>query len=140
VYTRNTKKTKASTHAYAEQYAITTYTARVSISNAHAFALDNIVVRDAIPVSEEDQGARVILNRPTVLVEANDGEDKEVDSVEGSKGKVRWTKRESDTGKGGLKQGMFEWACKLDAGEKITFEAEWIVKAPTDLQWIESSF
>ena len=52
-------------------------------------------------------------------------------------GKVYWTKVEK--GRGGEKDGMYEWVCGIPAGKKVKLEAEWDVKAPSSMRWEETA-
>ena len=42
-------------------------------------------------------------------------------------------------GKGGEKDGMYEWVCGIAAGQKVQLEARWDVKAPESVRWEEST-
>jgi hypothetical protein len=39
---------------------------------------------------------------------------------------------------GGKKEGVLEWAVEVEAGEELTIEMGWYVKAPVSLWWVES--
>jgi len=41
-------------------------------------------------------------------------------------------------GRPGEKDGRFEWALNVEAGAKAVLEAEWELKAPADVAWVES--
>ena len=41
-------------------------------------------------------------------------------------------------GKGGKKEGLFEWVAEGGAGKEITIETEWDVMTPLSLSWVES--
>jgi hypothetical protein len=56
---------------------------------------------------------------------------------QGKKQRVQWCKVVD--GKGGRKEGLFEWVVEVGAGEELTIETEWDVKAPISLKWIEST-
>jgi hypothetical protein len=83
----------------------------------------------------EDKRVKVILRKPEGLADAKDGEavDLKKDGL-----KVGWEKLVD--GKGGEKEGRFEWSWKVDAGSQVKLEAEWEVKAPADIKWVESVF
>jgi hypothetical protein len=49
---------------------------------------------------------------------------------------VRWGKVVD--GKGG-KEGVLEWVVEAGAGEELTMETEWDVKAPVSLRWVDSA-
>ncbi|KAH9174781.1 hypothetical protein EDB89DRAFT_2227940 [Lactarius sanguifluus] len=109
--------------------------------------------RDAVPVSEDGERVNVVLRRPAALADLEQGEELEVgaedeeeeEKEEGEvrperraapRRKVRWCKLVD--GKGGRKEGLFEWVVDVGAGEEVTIETEWDVKAPVSLRWIES--
>ena len=69
--------------------------------------------------------------------DAKDGEEVAVETDgDGKDVKVRWSKVED--GKGGEKDGMYEWVCGIAAGKKVQLEAQWDVKAPESTRWEES--
>ena len=130
--------------AFAEQWAATTYRSRTTVTNRHPFALRELVVRDGVPVSEDDGRVSVVLRRPAGLAELEQGKELQVgaeddegeDKDEGKKQRVRWGKVVD--GKGGKKEGMLEWVVEVEAGDELTIETEWDVKAPVSLRWVES--
>ena len=140
-YARESKLVIANASAFSEPFKTTTYTAHMIVHNRHAFALERLIVRDVIPVSVEEDRVRVILRRPEILAEANEGEDCVVAQSDGGVGvdglKVRWRKVQGD--EGGKKEGMFEWVGAVGAGKEITIETEWDVRAPADVNWVETS-
>jgi len=79
----------------------------------------------------DDKHAKVILRKPEGLADATD--EQVVNLTNGLK--VLWKVVD---GKGGKKEGKFEWRCKVDSGEKVTMETEWEVKAPAEIQWVET--
>ena len=79
----------------------------------------------------------VTLRNPEGLALAKDGEEVAVE-MEGDATdvKVRWSKVED--GKGGEKDGMYEWVCgTVVAGKEVKFEAEWDIKSPANVRWEE---
>ncbi|KAH9038570.1 hypothetical protein EDB85DRAFT_2072734 [Lactarius pseudohatsudake] len=141
----------AAARAFSEQWATTAFASRTTITNSHPFALRALVLRDAVPVSEDGERVNVVLRRPAALADLEQGEEVEVgaeDEGEEEGGvrperraaprrKVRWCK--SVDGKGGRKEGLFEWVVDVGAGEEVTIETEWDVKTPgVSLRWIES--
>lgn len=68
-----------------------------------------------------------------VTVKDDDDEDKKSTGL-----KVGWEKLVD--GKGGEKEGRFEWKWKVDAGKKVSLEAQWEVKATADVNWVETPF
>jgi len=123
--------------AFSEQWASTTYRSCTTITNRHPFALRAVVLRDGVPVSEDKKRVSVVLRRPEGLAELEQGGDLKVGEEEGEKRTVRWSKVVD--GKGGKKEGLFEWVVEVGAGEEITIETEWDVKAPVSLRWVESA-
>ncbi|KAH9985664.1 hypothetical protein BJV74DRAFT_797022 [Russula compacta] len=127
--------------AFSEQWAATTYRSRTTVTNRHPFALRALVLRDGVPVSEDEKRVNVVLRHPAGLADLEQGEELKVGAEdgegEGEKRTVRWSKVVD--GKGGRKEGLFEWVFEVGAGEEVTIEAEWDVKAPISLNWIESA-
>ncbi|KAH9174779.1 hypothetical protein EDB89DRAFT_2241545 [Lactarius sanguifluus] len=144
----------AAARAFSEQWASTAFASRMTITNSHPFALRELVLRDAVPVSEDGERVNVVLRRPAALADLEQGEELEVGAEVGGgakeagegevrperrtvpRRKVRWCKLVD--GKGGRKEGLFEWVVDVGAGEEVTIETEWDVKAPVSLKWIES--
>ena len=113
---------------------ITTRTVTTSVTNYHGFDITGLVVQDTIPIGDGDANLRVMLRKPEGLALAKDGEEVRVRlEGEGMDAKVRWTKAED--GKGGEKDGMYEWVCGIAAGKKGELEAEWEVKALAKQRW-----
>ena len=123
--------------AFSEQWASTTYRSCTTITNRHPFALRAVVLRDGVPVSEDKKRVSVVLRHPEGLAELEQGGELKVSEGEGEKRTVRWSKVVD--GKGGKKEGLFEWVVEVGAGEEITIETEWDVKAPVSLRWVEST-
>lgn len=143
--------TVARTHTFSEQWATTAYASRATITNSHPFALRALVLRDAVPVSEDEERVNVVLRRPAALADLEQGDELEISAEDGeeegeegelrperngTRSTVRWSKLLVD-GKGGRKEGLFEWVVDVGAGEEVTIETEWDVKAPVSLRWIE---
>jgi uncharacterized protein (TIGR02231 family) len=139
--------------AFSEQWAATMYRSRTTVTNRHPFALRELVVRDGVPVCEDEKRVSVVLRHPAGLAELEQGKELQVGAKEdggkdgdaegegevegdGKKHRVRWCK--AVDGKGGRKEGLFEWVVEVGAGEELTIETEWDVKAPVSLKWIES--
>ncbi|KAI0695487.1 hypothetical protein C8T65DRAFT_584266 [Cerioporus squamosus] len=122
--------------SFAEPTKTTTRTITTTATNGHVFDIETLVVRDAIPLGNEDANIKVMLRKPDGLAQAKDGEEVTV-SLEGEvkKARARWSKVEN--GKGGEKDGVYEWVCTVPAGKKVTLEAEWTVKAPSNVKWEE---
>ncbi|KAI0287205.1 hypothetical protein BC826DRAFT_917531 [Russula brevipes] len=128
--------------AFSEQWAATAYRSRTTVTNRHPFPLRALVLRDGVPVSEDDKRVSVVLRRPAGLAELEQGKELGVGAEEDGACKdekriVRWGKVVD--GKGGRKEGLFEWVFEVGAGEEVTIETEWDVKAPVSLRWIESA-
>lgn len=73
------------------------------------------------------------MRRPEGLAGAKDGESVDLGASAASDAglEVGWEKLTD--GKGGEKEGMFEWKWNVDSGAKVKLEAEWEVKAPADI-------
>ncbi|KAH9059613.1 hypothetical protein EDB87DRAFT_1684675 [Lactarius vividus] len=144
---RADKPLDAAARAFSEQWASTAFASRTTITNSHPFALRELVLRDAVPVSEDGERVNVVLRRPAALADLEQGEELEVSAEVGEEAKegevqperraaprrkVRWCKLVD--GKGGRKEGLFEWVVDVGAGEEVTIETEWDVKAPVSLK------
>jgi len=120
---------------FAEVSNTTIYTNTTTIHNKHRFPLSEIIIRDVIPISQ-DKRVKVHLRKPDGLVDAKDGQVVDLKKLkEGLK--VRWSSLVD--GKGGEKEGRFEFMWKVNAGASVTVQSEWEVKAPADVDWHESS-
>ena len=124
--------------SFAEPTKTTTRTVTTTATNGHPFDIANLIIRDAIPLGNEDANITVMLRKPDGLAQAKDGDevtarlDGDVQEV-----KARWSKVEN--GKGGEKEGMYEWVLAVPAGQAVTVEAEWAVKAPSNVKWEEAA-
>jgi uncharacterized protein (TIGR02231 family) len=140
---RYVRVAKRADDAGPDQWAATTYCSRMTVTNQHPFALRELVIRDGLPVSENEKCISVVLRHPAGLAELEQGEECDVGAKDGGqegKGKkqsVRWSKVVG--GKGGKKEGLFEWVVEVGAGEELTIDTEWDVKAPVSLKWSEST-
>jgi uncharacterized protein (TIGR02231 family) len=129
--------------AFSEQWDTMAYRSRTTVTNRHPFALRELVVQDGVPVSEDEKSVNVVLRHPACLAELEQGEELQIGAKDGGKeGKsktqtVRWGKQVD--GKGGKKEGLFEWVVEVGAGEELTIETEWDVQAHVLLRWIEST-
>ncbi|RPD54842.1 hypothetical protein L226DRAFT_616499 [Lentinus tigrinus ALCF2SS1-7] len=120
--------------SFTEPTKTTTRTVTTTASNKHSFDIANLVIRDTIPLGNEDANIKVMLRKPDGLAQTKDGEEVTVNLAgEVKEGKVRWSKVEN--GKGGEKDGMYEWVLAVPAGKKVTLEAEWAIKAPSNVKW-----
>ncbi|KAH9933560.1 uncharacterized protein BXZ73DRAFT_46253 [Epithele typhae] len=122
--------------SFAEPLKTTTQTVTTTVTNRHAFDVVGLVVRDSLPLGDSEEKIKVMLRKPADLAQARDGQEVSV-ALEGdvSAVKVRWSKVED--GKGGEKDGMYEWVCRVAEGKKVELEAQWDIKTPADLQWEE---
>ena len=126
MYSRTHKTVRGTAGAFAEVINTTTYTTKITIHNKHVFAIPDLIVRDIIPISD-DKRIKVLLRKPDGLADSKDGQT--LDKADGLK--IRW--QAMVDGKGGEKEGKFEWVWNVDAGAQIKLDAEWEVKAPSDL-------
>ncbi|EIN10081.1 hypothetical protein PUNSTDRAFT_102081 [Punctularia strigosozonata HHB-11173 SS5] len=125
-YVRDSTTKQGQGGAFIERHNSTTYTTKIAVTNKHKFAAKDVVVRDAIPLAADDfKGrAKVILSKPEGLAEAEAGQE-----VAAAFGKVRWAPE------GGEKEGRFEWACDVEAGQEVTLETKFEIRAPSDMEW-----
>ena len=119
----------------------TTCMTRTTIFNGHTFDVAGVVVRDVLPQGDAEANIVVTIRKPQGLDFAKEREDvtlqdSVVDGEEASM-KARWTKVED--GKGGKKDGMYEWVCEVQAGQKAELEEEWTVKTLGNLHWEEKA-
>ena len=137
-YQQNTRTEQEPPRNFAEPTKTTTRTVTATVLNNHQFDIHSLVVRDAIPLADDDAKVKIMLRKPEGLARAKDDEEVIV-SLKGDvqEGKVRWTKVEK--GKGGERDGMYEWVCGIPGGKKVELEAEWDVKAPSNVKWEEET-
>ncbi|KAI0648701.1 hypothetical protein C8Q79DRAFT_904375 [Trametes meyenii] len=135
-YRHSTKTEHEERRSFAEPNKTTTRTVTTTITNRHQFDIAQVLVRDAIPLGDEDEQIAVHLKKPEGLASAEEGKDVAVALEGGQTAKVRWTKVVD--GKGGEKDGFYEWLCAVPAGKKIALEAQWGIKAPSKMEWIEA--
>ncbi|KAI0636279.1 hypothetical protein C8Q77DRAFT_637351 [Trametes polyzona] len=125
--------------SFAEPIKMTIRTTTTTISNQHPHAVSDLIVRDAIPLGNEDAKVSVTLRKPAGLAEALEGDEVVVDDGDGegkeggASAKVRWSKVVD--GKGGEKDGLYEWVCVIPAGKKISLETQCDIKGPSDVEW-----
>ncbi|KAJ7149928.1 hypothetical protein C8R46DRAFT_1008752 [Mycena filopes] len=131
-YARSSNTVTAQGGSFTEVLNTTTYNTKITIHNKHPFVLADLVVRDIIPTCD-DKRAKVLLRKPAGLADAKAGE---VVKLVPAGLKVLWGK--TTDGRSGEKDGRFEWAWSVDAGAKVVLEAEWELKAPADVAWVES--
>ena len=120
---------------FAEPTKTTTSTVTITVANKHTFDVTGLVVRDTVPLGNEDAKIQVMLRRPEGLALAEADEEVAV-ALEGlgdvrEEARVRWGKVED--GKGGEKDGIYEWVCAIPAGKKVQLETEWDVEVPGGL-------
>ncbi|EDR08579.1 uncharacterized protein LACBIDRAFT_296878 [Laccaria bicolor S238N-H82] len=127
-YSCTSRTAKESGGAFSETTNTTTYTTKISLHNKHAFVIDDLIVKDVIPTCDQDKRTKVILRKPAALAEAKDRQivDLKTDGL-----RVGWEKV-AEGGKGGEKEGKFEWRWKVGSGAKVTLDAEWEVQGPGD--------
>ncbi|KAJ3569900.1 hypothetical protein NP233_g4751 [Leucocoprinus birnbaumii] len=145
-YSRLSKSIKEGKGAFADTANVTTYTTSITVQNKHAFSIEKLVLRDALPISS-DSRVRVVLREPKELVEAEEGvyvkvvkkravkngenaiegevEDiNDEDEEDGEGLKVRWTKE---------KEGLYEYRWRVDPDDKIKLQTVFETKASSDL-------
>ena len=136
VYNQKSVTSHEPPRSFAEPMKTTTRFVITTVTNGHDFDIAGLVVRDAIPLGDHGSNIKVMLRKPDGLARAKEGEEVTVALAGDVKGgKVYWTKVEK--GRGGEKDGMYEWVCGIGAGKKVQLEAEWDVKSPGNLKWEE---
>lgn len=132
-YTRTSKTVDAERSSFAEETDTTVFTTKISVHNKHAFDIADLVVRDRMPTCD-DKRVKVILRHPLALGKIKDGAYADIreDGL-----KVGWEKLVD--GKGGEKEGKFEWKWKVTSGEKVDLFSEYEVKAPRGAAWVVQS-
>ena len=137
-YTTESRTVHETARSFAEPTKTTTRTVRASILNGHTFDVQGLIVRDLVPHGDADAKISVTLQKPEGLALAKDGDEVVLEMAgHGIEVKARWAKVED--GKGGEKDGMFEWVCGVGAGKKVELEAEWEVKTHDALNWEEKT-
>jgi uncharacterized protein (TIGR02231 family) len=136
-YSRSSKRAEEDVggraSAFSEQWAATTYRSCTTVTNCHPFPLRALVLRDGVPITEDDKRVNVILRHPAGLADLEQGKELKVSEQR----TVQWCKVVD--GKGGRKEGLFEWVFEVGAGAEVTIETEWDIKAPVSLQWVEDT-
>ncbi|KAF9450470.1 hypothetical protein P691DRAFT_665264 [Macrolepiota fuliginosa MF-IS2] len=141
-YERLSKIVKEGTHTFAESIDITTYATTITAHNTHQFSIEKLVVRDAVPVSANDQRIKVLLRKPQELLEAQEGvfvdvkdagKSVEPNTSAGEEGmlKVRWEKEQD---------GLYEYKWGVGAENTAKFETTFDVKGPADLKYSFANF
>jgi hypothetical protein len=131
-YVRTTRTVKDEVGSFAEAKHTITYNTTISIRNKHAFVLPDLVIKDAVPTCD-DKRAKVILREPEGLADTKAGKEVTVNKTTGLK--ARWEKVVD--GKGGEKDGMYEWVGSIKPKDSIYMTAKWELKAPADLVYTE---
>ncbi|KAF9459033.1 hypothetical protein BDZ94DRAFT_1269216 [Collybia nuda] len=127
-YSRTSRSAKVEGGSFSEDKKTVTHNTQITIHNKHTFAIPDLIVCDIIPTCD-DERAKVILRKPAGLADIKAGEvvtDKEQAGL-----KIMWSKQVD--GKGGEKEGKFEWRWSIAAGAKVTLESEWEIRAPSDV-------
>ncbi|TFK87173.1 hypothetical protein K466DRAFT_522882 [Polyporus arcularius HHB13444] len=136
-YTQQSRTEHEAGRTFDEPTKTTTRMITIAATNGHTFDIPKLVIRDAIPLGDENANIKVMLRKPEGLAQAKDGEEVTVLlKGEVQNAKARWSKLEN--GKGGEKDGMYEWVCSVPAGKAVSLKAEWAVKAPSNVKWEET--
>ncbi|KAJ3569898.1 hypothetical protein NP233_g4753 [Leucocoprinus birnbaumii] len=146
-YTRRSQTKKEGAGSFAEVMNVTTYTNTISVTNEHSFAVEQVVIRDALPTTPHSR-VQVLLKSPQELIEAKEGvlvnvdtgklenvnkmeeeeEDKDFEVIGEAKVgeglKVKWTKE---------KEGLHEYQCRLNANAEAKLEMVYETRVPNDL-------
>ncbi|KAI0791184.1 hypothetical protein C8Q75DRAFT_715913 [Abortiporus biennis] len=136
IYEKSSKTRKDPSRVFGDTgKATTTFTITVTIMNKHANPLYNLIVREVLPVPEDDETVKVILKKPEGLADVDQGGILDISEKVGQKCTVRWG--EIVAGKGGQKEGKFEWVVNISEGGEVTLISEYDVKVPIGFQWNE---
>ncbi|RDX54090.1 hypothetical protein OH76DRAFT_1415579 [Lentinus brumalis] len=136
-YSQKSHTEHEAARSFAEPTKTTTRTITVTATNGHTFDIPKLLIPDVIPLGDEDANIKVMLRKPDGLAQIKDSEEVTVGSMGDVKEvKARWSK--VNNGKGGEQDGMYEWVCAVPAGKKVIVEAEWAIKAPSNVKWEES--
>ncbi|EPT00165.1 hypothetical protein FOMPIDRAFT_57544 [Fomitopsis schrenkii] len=128
VLRRAARTEEAPERPFVERLWTTACTARYAVTNGHAFAIPQLVLRDALPVSANPQIAVVVNAVREKDPRAADGNSAEVVGVLGEN--VR--EREGREG-----EGLFEWVRGVEAGQTVVLHAEWEIHTPSGVSWEE---
>ncbi|TDL25848.1 hypothetical protein BD410DRAFT_896044 [Rickenella mellea] len=130
-YTRYPRTDETSKLAFAAHTTTSTFKTTAIIQNKHTFPIKNFILREVIPLSDQDN-IQVVLKLPTGLAEAK---EKDIVDQKSEKGnlRARWTR--TIGGKSGDKEGKYEWLADIGAGDEVKMEVEWEVRAPADFIW-----
>jgi len=120
--------------SFVEQYTTTTCVSTTRLHNRHTEDYPvNIVERSSIPIaSQSDPRIKVFLKGPKGLAERKEGEEVDLERIDGFK--VKWGGDVEDT-KDGQKEGRFIWYGTISPGEEVVLVSEWDVRAPVDAEW-----
>ncbi|KXN84374.1 Protein F37C4.5 [Leucoagaricus sp. SymC.cos] len=146
-YSRLSKTIKEGSGSFADVVNLTTYTTTINVQNKHAFSIENLIIKDAIPICY-DSRVRVILRKPKELVKVKEdvlvkvsqseemkdkgkeaeaeaeGEAEEVDEEDEKALKVKWTKE---------KDGLYEYMWRVDPDDRIEMKTVFEMRASVDL-------
>ena len=111
------------------------YMTKITVHNKHTFVVPDLVVRNVIPTCD-DERVKVLLQKPESLANMKDGQEVLVDKDKEDGPKPMWEKVVD--GKGGEKEGKFQWKGSVKAKDKLLLEAQWDVEGPADVTWFES--
>ena len=84
-YSQKSHTTHEPPRSFAEPTKTTTRTVTTVVKNAHQFDVSALVVRDVIPLGDQDANIKVMLHKPEGLAQAKDGEEVAVDLGENAK-------------------------------------------------------
>lgn len=119
---------------------VTIFTSRTTVRNKHPFAITRLILHDALPlVGSDDKSFKVTLKEPDHLLSASGEQEVTVQEVSEKwkdsklQRKVRWGK--TMDGRGGEKDGKYEWLVPLEAGQEVTLTAVWEVRSSRGVAW-----
>ena len=122
---------------FAEPIKTISRTVAIVVKNNNPFDISPLLIREVLPIGDDNATVTVVLVKPEGLARAKAGEEVSISTASGETTdvKVRWSK--AVDGKGGEKDGMFEWVCSAPARGKVELEGQWDIKAPASVRWEE---
>ncbi|KAG8773998.1 hypothetical protein FRC16_005236 [Serendipita sp. 398] len=147
-YHPQTKRARTEGGLLSARTQVTSYSQKITIRNARSTEINRLLIRDQIPVAS-DQRIKIALTEPAGL-EFTGRTNNNVPAgtlnipvkVQLAKGlMVHWKPTEEDSNQASMtvaeaaKQGIIEWVCEMDPGQRVDMTLSWEVTAPAGLEW-----
>ncbi|KAI0091278.1 hypothetical protein BDY19DRAFT_904726 [Irpex rosettiformis] len=114
---------------FGERKFITKHVVRSYVTNNHPFPINNLIIRDTLPLAMHD--VKIVLRKPKGLADAKAGEKVKVaDNVN-----VEWSRKVQGSQDPVL--GKYEWLVRLEGDSSCTLEAEWEIQSVSNSVWEE---